>query len=341
CPTATPFRRHTDLVAGIEQPELTSAVLRERIMEAAQSLSGDGRILVFGCAQDPEWRRQKRDVADHSTATVDIYCMGHLPPSFIDFVLSRNLADGVVLAGCPGGNCQFRFGAEWTSMRMAGERDPRLRKRVDVARLALAWQAPWSGMKRVSTIVDRLWYALLGQEPEDHADGSKPRKWKWVLVALAYAAFLAPVAVFSIWPRYPLIDAGRSMVSMSFSYAGERVGECRQLTQDELNELPPNMRRPVECPRGRLPVRVLLTADGQPLYDATLQPAGLWNDGAVNVYRRIPVEAGTRELFIGVNARGEAQEFHHQLARTLDLEPGQHVVVEFDDVGQSFFVRTE
>jgi coenzyme F420-reducing hydrogenase delta subunit len=60
-----------------------------------------------------------------------------LPPSFIDFALSRNLADGVFLAGCADGDCYFRLGDQWTRERVAGTRDPYLRKRVDRDRLQL------------------------------------------------------------------------------------------------------------------------------------------------------------------------------------------------------------
>ena len=60
-----------------------------------------------------------------------------LPPSFVDFALSRNLADGVFLAGCAEGDCFFRLGEQWTRERLAGSRDPYLRKRVNRSRLRL------------------------------------------------------------------------------------------------------------------------------------------------------------------------------------------------------------
>jgi len=70
--------------------------------------------------------------------------MGQLPPSFVDFTLSRGHADGVLLLGCQDGNCSYRFGAVWTEQRLARQRDPMLRSRVDLSRVALGWQAPWS-----------------------------------------------------------------------------------------------------------------------------------------------------------------------------------------------------
>jgi coenzyme F420-reducing hydrogenase delta subunit len=61
------------------------------------------------------------------------------PPSLIDFILSRNLADGVVVAGCAESACFNRLGIDWTKQRFAGTRDPYLRARVPRERVAMVW----------------------------------------------------------------------------------------------------------------------------------------------------------------------------------------------------------
>jgi coenzyme F420-reducing hydrogenase delta subunit len=300
--------------------------------------------MVFGCRDDAAWRRAKRRLQNPDTAAVDTICVGQLPPSYLDFVLSRGLADGIVLAGCPGGNCQYRLGAEWTALRLGRERDPRLRKRVDTSRLALAWDARWPGHRGTAAVVDALRRSLAPNpaSPAAAAPGrSRSAALRWLLAALAYTAFLAPVAVFSVWPRFALIDAGEAMISLSFSHAGARVGECRQLSQEELQKLPPNMRKPSDCPRERLPLRVSFRMDGEPLYQATLAPTGLWNDGAAKVYERLTIPAGRHTLFVGLNERGEPEGWHYALEQAVDLIPGQHVVVEFDSTRQAFRYRLE
>jgi coenzyme F420-reducing hydrogenase delta subunit len=65
-----------------------------------------------------------------------------IPPSLIDYVISRNLADGVVLAGCAERSCYHRLGVGWTRQRIAGERDPYLRARVPRERLTTIWASP-------------------------------------------------------------------------------------------------------------------------------------------------------------------------------------------------------
>jgi ferredoxin/coenzyme F420-reducing hydrogenase delta subunit len=342
CPTATPFRRHSALVPGIDIPDLPAATLREKIIEAGQGLQGNHRIMVFTCKDHVVTSRLKSGLNDSRTASVGIICAGQMPPSFVDFVLSRDLADGVVLAGCTGSDCQYRFGAEWTSLRMARQRDPQLRRRVDTTRLALGWQEPWVGCGSVPGIVAALRETL--QATSDGVHGPPPDRanpWKVPVTAFAYIAFAVIVGWLSIWPRFQLIDDGKAMISLSFSHAGPRIGECRKLTQEELNRLPPNMRKPEDCPRERLPIRVVFSSNGDTLYEATRSPTGLWKDGAANVYRRLEVEGKSQRLFIGMNESGISPEFDYSLEQEVDLAPGEHLVVEFDGTRKSFVFKQE
>lgn len=135
CPTSTPFRRLSDLKPGIDLPDLTISDLRDALMAASAGLSGDRRIIVFGCAEGLPLERFRSD----SVGTVRLRCIGQLPPAFIDYVLSWNLADGVVLTGCSENACHARFGIGWTEDRLAGDRDPHLRARVPRARLRTVW----------------------------------------------------------------------------------------------------------------------------------------------------------------------------------------------------------
>ena len=66
-------------------------------------------------------------------------CAAMAPPSLIDFILSRRLADGVVVAGCAESACYHRLGVAWIEQRFAGQRDPYLRARVPRERLATLW----------------------------------------------------------------------------------------------------------------------------------------------------------------------------------------------------------
>lgn len=135
CPTATPFRRASDLAPGIDLPHRSARELRERVAAAAARLEGPTRIVVFGCDAGAGIERLRG--AD--VATLRLPCVAALPPSFIDYVLSRRLADGVLLTGCLAGDCFNRHGVRWTELRIAAERDPRLRARVPRDRIHRYW----------------------------------------------------------------------------------------------------------------------------------------------------------------------------------------------------------
>ena len=53
CPTATPFRRHSRLLAGIELPDFPLVRLRDAVENAFAGHPPGGRILVFRCAHGP------------------------------------------------------------------------------------------------------------------------------------------------------------------------------------------------------------------------------------------------------------------------------------------------
>ena len=140
CPTATPFRRMSSLQAGIELPGRPLVALRQDILDAAEKLTGDARVIVFGCGHGADL-----DVLrDGGVATLELPCTGMLPPPFLDFIISAGHADGVFLTGCREGDCHQRLGIDWTGQRIAGERDPYLRKRVARERICQCWtgQAP-------------------------------------------------------------------------------------------------------------------------------------------------------------------------------------------------------
>ena len=155
----------------------------------------------------------------------------------------------------------------------------------------------------------------------------------------AYAVFAVAVGLLSVWPGYQLLDDDEAIISIAFVHAGQRVGECRQLSQEELNELPPNMRRPSVCPRERHPVRVELRLGGNVLYHDVLPPSGLWSDGKSDVYQRLVVDAGNHEIFVGMNDSGGVEGFNYEQSVVLDLSPGRNLVIRFNEKQQQFEFR--
>jgi len=156
---------------------------------------------------------------------------------------------------------------------------------------------------------------------------------------LAYTVFAVVVGALSVWPRYELVDDDQALISIAFVHAGERVGECRSLTQEELDALPPNMRKPSDCPRERHPLRVELLSGTDLLYSDVLAPSGIWSDGKSNVYQRIVVAAGRHDLFVGMNDSGGVQGLDYEQTVTVDIAAGRNLVIRFDENNQKFDIR--
>jgi len=135
CPTSTPFRRMSDLVPGIDVPDRRIAMLREEAENEAARLMEGPRVMIFGCMNAGVAEAFRSE----SVGVVSLTCSGQLPPSFIDYVLSRHLADGVVIAGCLENSCRNRRGIEWTEARAERRRDPRMRARIPAERLEFVW----------------------------------------------------------------------------------------------------------------------------------------------------------------------------------------------------------
>ena len=126
----TPFRRTHDLKTGIDLPDYSLADLRERTIAAAQALVGPARVLVLACEHGGGATYPGR---------VPLPCVAMAPPSLIDYVLSKKLAEGVMVAGCAERACFNRLGIVLTEQRFAQQRDPYLRARVPRDRVTTVW----------------------------------------------------------------------------------------------------------------------------------------------------------------------------------------------------------
>jgi ferredoxin/coenzyme F420-reducing hydrogenase delta subunit len=336
CPTATPFRRVGHLSAGIELPDRSVTGLREEVTAAAARIAGDTRVIVFACAHDADSAR----LADAATAVVRLPCVGMLPPPFIDLVLMRHLADGVLLSGCAGHDCFERLGDQWTEQRIAAARDPNLRARVPRDRVAVAWNNPIRHGALRETLAQfrahlRGLAAGATAQPGTRPDAWRarlrelPRPLRYTGQGLAYAALAVFVGFFATQPAYTYLTRDQALLKLSFSHAGQPLKPCRRYTHEEMTATRFSERTATSCERGRWPVYVELDLDGQPIYRATHDPAGLWNDGPSAVYARFEVPAGRHRLDARLRDDGTDSGFAFVASRTVNLPPGENFVVDF------------
>ena len=146
---------------------------------------------------------------------------------------------------------------------------------------------------------------------------------------VAYALFALLVGYFATSPAYTHLEPGLAVIKLSFSHAGEHSEECRRLSQEELNALPPNMRRPTDCHRGRIPLLVELELDGEIIYRELLPPSGLAGDGASTAYKKFPVSAGKHRLVARLREKRGSDGFDHERAEEITLAAQQNLVIDF------------
>ena len=146
---------------------------------------------------------------------------------------------------------------------------------------------------------------------------------------IVIAALFAVVAAFSDWPAYRQFPRGSAIVMLTFVHGADRKAECRRLTPEEIQKLPPNMRRVQECPRGRRPIYVELDLGGKTVFRANLPPTGIAGDGPSKVYERFVVPAGNYDVAVRMRDTPRADGFDHERRGTVTLAADQTFVVDF------------
>ena len=154
-----------------------------------------------------------------------------------------------------------------------------------------------------------------------------------------YGAFAAFIGYFSTAPTYQQIPDDVALIKLSMSHLGGR--DCRKRTAEELSKMPPNMRAPLDCPRGRSDIKLVLELDGKSMFETVMHPTGLSRDGVSTVYKRFEVKAGTYQLAVKMNDNLVNPGFNFTKEAQVTLKPAQVLVVDFNpDKGGLFFQQS-
>jgi hypothetical protein len=156
---------------------------------------------------------------------------------------------------------------------------------------------------------------------------------------LVIAALFVAVAAFSDWPVYRQISRGSAIVMLSFVHGADRKAECRRLTPEEIQKLPPNMRRVQECPRARRPVYVELDLGGKTVFQANLPPTGIAGDGQSKVYERFVVPVGKHDIAVRMRDTARTDGFDHERKAVVTLVEDQLFVIDFRAESGEFVFR--
>ena len=157
-----------------------------------------------------------------------------------------------------------------------------------------------------------------------------------MLQAINYTVFMALIWYFATSPSIKLIGDDQGVLTIAFAHAGQLREPCRQLTQEELNQLAPNMRKLEDCPRERSPVTIEAALDDEVVFSKALKPTGLFEDGGVDVFYSAKIPAGSHRLRLKMNDSVRIEGFNHELEQTVHIEPAQILLVGFE--GKSGFI---
>jgi hypothetical protein len=134
---------------------------------------------------------------------------------------------------------------------------------------------------------------------------------------------------FSTSPAYIAFPEDQARILLDFSHVGQRKGECRRLTPEEMAEMAANMRRAEICPRERLPVDVELEIDGELIFSRSLPPSGLSGDGASQIYESIRVRPGEHSLIARLRDSAREAGFDFEAVAEVVLQPKENFVIDF------------
>lgn len=157
-----------------------------------------------------------------------------------------------------------------------------------------------------------------------------------VVVYLLFAAFLG---YFASAPKYTHFPPDMALIKLSLAHGAQRKGGCRRFTQAELQKMAPNMRRPLDCPRQRLPVTVELLIDGEASYRATLPPTGLSGDGPSRIYQRFAVTPGRHTIVARLRESDRAEGFDYEKTAEIELTAQQSLAIDFRNELGGFIFR--
>ncbi|MGB5708798.1 MAG: hypothetical protein WBM41_18465 [Arenicellales bacterium] len=156
-------------------------------------------------------------------------------------------------------------------------------------------------------------------------------KWvRYLLQAINYTVFMALVWYFSAAPSIRILADDQAAITIAFAHAGDLREPCRKLSSEELAELAVNMRQLEDCPRERSPVLIQASLGGEFIYDVSLDPPGLFEDGGVDVYFSKRIPAGKHQFEIRMDDSVREQGFNHSFSSEFDVAPGRIILVSFD-----------
>lgn len=259
---------------------------------------------------------------------VPVPCAGWVHSLTIERALRRG-AQGILIAGCTGGDPAYREGVHWTEKRLAGQRDPGLRRdKIDASGVRFV---TYNRTEKASLIAAarQLRRDVSGAGSDGAHDPSPSTAKRWVGGVVLAAALAVPVLALSDAPSLvPTETAPRLVVSVK--HRPDAVENCHELSAEEKANTMAHMQNGPICERHHPDVRVDVLVDGKRLRHVRYEAKGLSGDGPGIGIERIGVEPGTHRVSVRVGNSAQPDTWTHTWQETLEFSEGHKRVVLFD-----------
>jgi coenzyme F420-reducing hydrogenase delta subunit len=251
-------------------------------------------------------------------------CAGWVQPLLVERAF-RHGASGVLIVGCAPAEPAYREGARFTRLRLAGERVPALRSARTAPGRVRFLELGRSDRARLRAEA-RAFRAGDAAPPRPPA-----RRAARIACGLALAGGLGAVTWLASDARYhtPPAAAGPRLV-VAFQHPGRAGERCRDVPPEELAKQPVHMRQPRVCERGRLPVRLRVTVDGEVRVARSVPARGLFGDGLSVAMETLPLAPGEHVVRVEIGDSADGGEWQHVSERAFAAAAGERRVVVFD-----------
>jgi len=164
---------------------------------------------------------------------------------------------------------------------------------------------------------------------------------QWGGQAVTYVMFALVVGYLSSSPPHQAHPVGNAEVRLSLTHPGQRKEKCVKRTREELQKLPPNMRKSMSCSRERWPLIAELLIDDKQVYFGSATPAGFSKDGHSSFYENFAVPEGKHRIVVRLRDAGgmEREDFDYQMDRDVSLVPGELLVIGFNNGADRLTLR--
>lgn len=262
------------------------------IQEIDQLSAGKNRILAFSCVEDPSGR--KIDGA----AEIQLPCIGHIGPGSVKRAFDKGFEEVKILA-CHSGSCTYREGDQWARERLFGHREPswsfgeELRKKIEFIQVA-----PTKGAMR------------------------------WVATGLLIGLSLA---IFAFANRVPfkMSYSNRANLMVSFRHAPSIPVKCRPLSEEEQAKMLAHMRVKEICERGRAESKLMVSIDGQEVFNRHYQPLGFKSDMLSIGTIELPLEPGHRMVRVEIVDEGAPASSTLSFNEEIDFQANHRYLINY------------